>query len=48
VLEVLNGEMVKLRETGAPELTDLLIAYKWNDRFGGFDRDLATVEWSKS
>ncbi len=39
--------MAKRRETGKPELTDLLIAYKWNDTLGGFDRDRATVEWSK-
>jgi hypothetical protein len=40
--------MAKQRETGAPEPTDLLIACKWTDGIGGFDRDLATVEWSKS
>jgi hypothetical protein len=26
---------------------DILIAYKWTDMFGGFDRDPATIEWTK-
>ena len=29
-------------------LMDLLIAYKWKEMFGGFDRDPATIEWQKS
>jgi hypothetical protein len=26
---------------------DLLIAYKWKEMFGGFDRDPASIEWTK-
>jgi hypothetical protein len=26
---------------------DLLIAYKWSEMFGGFDRDPATIEWEE-
>ena len=24
---------------------DLLIAYKWEDNFGGFDKDPQTIDW---
>ncbi len=26
---------------------DLLIACRWKEMFGGFDRDPATIEWTK-
>ena len=29
------------------ELMDLLIAYRWKEMFGGFDRDPASIEWTK-
>ena len=46
-LEVLQGEMAKTRTGGKSELMDLLIAYKWKEMFGGFDRDPATIEWTQ-
>jgi ethylbenzene hydroxylase subunit beta/complex iron-sulfur molybdoenzyme family reductase subunit beta len=46
-LAVLKGEMEKTRAGGKSELMDLLIAYKWKDMFGGFDKDPATIEWDK-
>jgi ethylbenzene hydroxylase subunit beta/complex iron-sulfur molybdoenzyme family reductase subunit beta len=47
VLEVLGAEMGKARNGEKSELMDILIAYKWTDMFGGFDRDPATIEWTK-
>jgi ethylbenzene hydroxylase subunit beta/complex iron-sulfur molybdoenzyme family reductase subunit beta len=47
-LRILKAEMAKTREGGKSELMDLLIAYKWKEMFGGFDRDPATIEWTKS
>jgi len=47
VIEVLDGEMRKARKGEKSELMDILIAYKWSDMFGGFDRDPATIEWTK-
>ncbi|MCP3983436.1 MAG: respiratory nitrate reductase subunit beta [bacterium] len=41
-LAVLRAEMEKTRSGGESELIDLLIAYKWSEMFGGFDRDPAT------
>jgi len=48
VLELLKGEMTKTRAGEKSEILDTLIAYKWKDMFGGFDRDPATIEWTKS
>ena len=48
VLDVIKEEMATTRAGGKSELVDLLIAYKWKDMFGGFDRDPATIEWTKS
>jgi ethylbenzene hydroxylase subunit beta/complex iron-sulfur molybdoenzyme family reductase subunit beta len=48
VLDVLKAEMAKTRSGGKSEILDTLIAYKWKDMFGGFDRDPATIEWTKS
>ena len=28
------------------ELLDVLIAYKWSDLFGGFDKGPANIEWT--
>ena len=47
-LGVLKTEMEKTRAGGKSELMDLLIAYKWKEMFGGFDRDPATIEWTKT
>jgi len=47
-LKVLETEMSKTRGGEKSELMDLLIAYKWKEMFGGFDRDPATIEWTKS
>jgi ethylbenzene hydroxylase subunit beta/complex iron-sulfur molybdoenzyme family reductase subunit beta len=47
-LGVLKTEMAKTRAGGKSELMDLLIAYKWKEMFGGFDKDPATIEWIKS
>ncbi len=44
-LKILKAEMAK-RKAGEPsELMDILIAYKWEDNFGGFDRDPQTIDW---
>ena len=40
--------MEKTRAGQESELMDLLIAYKWKEMFGGFDRDPATIEWQKA
>jgi hypothetical protein len=40
--------MEKSRNGEKSELIDLLIAYKWKEMFGGFDKDPATIEWVKS
>ncbi len=47
VLEIVKAEMQKTREGQKSELMDILIAYKWKDMFGGFDRDPAEIEWEK-
>ncbi len=47
-LAVLRGEMEKKRAGQPSELMDLLIAHRWSEMFGGFDRDPATIEWSRS
>ena len=39
VLELLKSEMAKARAGQKSELMDLLIAYRWKEMFGGFDRD---------
>jgi ethylbenzene hydroxylase subunit beta/complex iron-sulfur molybdoenzyme family reductase subunit beta len=47
-LATLKAEMEKSRNGETSELIDLLIAYKWKEMFGGFDKDPATIEWVKS
>ncbi len=42
-LGILKAEMTKTREGGKSELIDLLIARKWTDMFGGFDKDPVTL-----
>ena len=46
--EILKAEMAKTRAGEKSELMDLLIAYKWTEMFGGFDRDPATIEWKRA
>jgi nitrate reductase beta subunit len=48
VLEKLKDEMKKTRAGGKSEILDTLIAYKWSEMFGGFDRDPAKIEWTQS
>ncbi len=45
-LQILATEREKARQGGGSELMDILIAYDWNEMFGGFDRDPATIEWT--
>jgi hypothetical protein len=47
-MEMLKGEMTKTRAGQKSEVLDILIAYKWKDMFGGFDRDPASIEWKKT
>jgi ethylbenzene hydroxylase subunit beta/complex iron-sulfur molybdoenzyme family reductase subunit beta len=43
----INTELESVREGGKSELLDVLVAYKWTDMFGGFDRDPATIQWTE-
>jgi DMSO reductase family type II enzyme iron-sulfur subunit len=45
-LETLKAEREKVRKGGKSELMDLLIAYRWNDMFGGFDVNPQTLSWA--
>jgi DMSO reductase family type II enzyme iron-sulfur subunit len=47
-LGILNAELDKVRKGGKSELTEILIAYKWSDMFGGFDKDPATIVWMEA
>lgn len=47
-LKILKAEMAKRRVGQPSELMDILIAYKWEDNFGGFTRDPADIEWQLS
>lgn len=44
-LETLAAERAKAAKGERSELMDLLIAYRWQDMFGGFDRDPQTLKW---
>jgi len=44
-LENLKREKAIVQGGGKSEALDLLIAYKWEDMFGGFDRNPATLKW---
>ncbi len=44
-LGTLKGEMAKTRSGGKSDLMDLLIVYHWQDMFGEFTRDPATIQW---
>ncbi len=45
-MKIVEQEMKKVQEGGKSEVMDTLIAYKWSEMFGGFDRDPATIEWT--
>ena len=45
-LETLKAEREKVKKGGKSELMDLLIAYRWNDMFGGFDVNPQTLSWA--
>ena len=44
-LRILADERAKAARGEGSELMDLLIAYRWQDMFGGFDRDPQTIKW---
>ena len=44
-LQTLAEERAKAARGERSELMDLLIAYRWQDMFGGFDRDPQTIKW---
>ncbi len=44
-LRILAEERAKTARGERSELMDLLIAYRWQDMFGGFDRDPQTIKW---
>ncbi len=46
-LAMVLTEMAKARGGEKSEILETLIAYKWKDMFGGFDRDPATIEWTE-
>ncbi len=47
-LAIMLEEREKVRKGGKSEVLDILIAYKWSEMFGGFDRDPATIEWDNN
>ncbi len=44
-LETLASERARVARGEKSELMDLLIAYRWQDMFGGFDRDPQVIRW---
>jgi nitrate reductase beta subunit len=44
-LRTLEEQMAKRRRGEVSELMDTLIAYKWQEVLGPFDRDPATITW---
>lgn len=44
-LETLSSERARVARGEKSELMDLLIAYRWQDMFGGFDRDPQVIRW---
>lgn len=44
-LKTLEEEMAKRRRGETSELMETLIAYRWTDLLGPFDRDPATIQW---
>ena len=45
-IKILKAEREKVKKGGKSELMDLLIAYRWNDMFGGFDVNPQTLSWA--
>jgi ethylbenzene hydroxylase subunit beta/complex iron-sulfur molybdoenzyme family reductase subunit beta len=47
-IDTLDAEIKKVQAGGVKsEILETLIAYKWKDMFGGFDKDPATIEWTE-
>ncbi|MBT4518660.1 MAG: respiratory nitrate reductase subunit beta [Halieaceae bacterium] len=44
-LQILKAEISKKRRGEGSEVLDTLIAYKWNEMFGGFERDPQALRW---
>lgn len=47
-LEILKAEQAKVRKGEESELMELLIAYRWAEMLGGFDKEPATIVWHKN
>jgi ethylbenzene hydroxylase subunit beta/complex iron-sulfur molybdoenzyme family reductase subunit beta len=45
-LETLKAEREKSRQGQKSELMDILIAYRWDEMFGGFDQDPSVLKWT--
>ena len=45
-LETLKAERAKMKNGEKSELMELLIAYRWQEMFGGFDTNPQTIEWA--
>ena len=45
-LETLKAERAKMKKGEKSELMELLIAYRWQEMFGGFDTNPQTIEWA--
>jgi hypothetical protein len=45
-LEILKAEREKSRQGQQSELMDTLIAYRWDEMFGGFDQDPSVLKWT--
>jgi ethylbenzene hydroxylase subunit beta/complex iron-sulfur molybdoenzyme family reductase subunit beta len=45
-LDILKAEREKSRQGGESELMDILIAYRWDEMFGGFDQDPSVLKWT--
>jgi ethylbenzene hydroxylase subunit beta/complex iron-sulfur molybdoenzyme family reductase subunit beta len=44
---IINDELEKVQNGSKSDILATLIAYKWSDMFGGFDKDPATIEWTE-
>jgi len=45
-LEIIKAEREKSRLGEKSELMDILIAYRWDEMFGGFDQDPSVLKWT--
>ena len=46
-LEILKAEQSRVKKGEKSELMDLLIAYRWAEMLGGFDKDPSTIVWHR-